>query len=92
MSDSQERPSEDTPRTSGPMGKPDRSPPATGHTDMEKFKTEDDKYSVTTLDEQDDPKTMSMFRKWIAVAVIGSGSLCATCASSIVSLIVVASL
>lgn len=44
----------------------------------------EDRYRVDTLDEEDDPKRYSTLRKWIAVAVICSGSVCATCASSIV--------
>lgn len=41
-------------------------------------------YEVTKLDESDDPKNMSLSRKWIAVFTIGSASTCAACASSIV--------
>jgi hypothetical protein len=44
----------------------------------------EDKYAVTTLDEENDPKLMSTVRKWICLAVIGSSSLCAACASSVV--------
>jgi hypothetical protein len=48
------------------------------------YSKEEDKFAVTTLDEMDDPKRMAYARKWIAVICIGSASLCATCASSIV--------
>jgi hypothetical protein len=44
----------------------------------------DDQYAVTTLDEADDPKARTLGRKWVSVAVIGSASMCAACASSIV--------
>jgi hypothetical protein len=42
-------------------------------------------FAVTTLDESDDPKNRSLLKKWVAVAIIGSASTCAACASSIVS-------
>jgi hypothetical protein len=44
-----------------------------------------DKYRVDSLDPEDDPKQYTTTRKWIAVGVIAGGSVCATCASSIVS-------
>ncbi|KAI0344703.1 MFS transporter [Trametopsis cervina] len=42
---------------------------------------EDDKYLVH-LDAEDDPKQMSVMRKWIILIVVCSAALCATCASS----------
>jgi hypothetical protein len=54
-----------------------------GSKQKEKGKGQDE-FLVTELDEVDDPKAMSTARKWIALLAIGSASLCATCASSIV--------
>ena len=57
-----------------------------------KIESEETQYgsqSVSTtpveLEPHEDPKNMSPFRKWVAVVVISSASLCATCASSMVS-------
>lgn len=46
----------------------------------------DDESWLVRLGEDDDPKRMSTSRKWIIVLVICSGAFCATCASSVVSL------
>ena len=43
----------------------------------------DDKYAVA-LEQEDDPKCLPIWRKWVIVLVICSGALCATCASSMV--------
>lgn len=43
-----------------------------------------DQYAVV-LEPSDDPQNLSKLKKWIAVLVISSASLCVTCASSIVS-------
>lgn len=51
---------------------------------IDQEKPGDAKYLVDTLDAEDDPKQSSTARKWLAVIVISSGSVCATCASSIV--------
>jgi MFS family permease len=40
-----------------------------------------------TLDPEDDPQKFSSFRRWTALLVISSASLCVTCASSIVSFV-----
>lgn len=42
-----------------------------------------DKLEVA-LEQEDDPKALPVWRKWIIVLVICSGALCATCASSMV--------
>ncbi|KAF8550116.1 MFS general substrate transporter [Imleria badia] len=41
-----------------------------------------DSYLVT-LDPEDDPRCMPTLRRWVAVLVISSASLCVTCASSV---------
>ncbi|KAJ7282653.1 major facilitator superfamily domain-containing protein [Mycena rebaudengoi] len=38
-----------------------------------------------SLDASEDPLQLSSFKKWLAVAVISSGSFCVTCASSVAS-------
>ncbi|KAG9310763.1 major facilitator superfamily domain-containing protein [Chiua virens] len=38
---------------------------------------------LVTLEPEDNPQCMSTFRRWLAVLVISSASLCATCASSV---------
>lgn len=48
---------------------------------------EKDPYLVT-LEPEDNPQNMSAPRRWVAVLVISSASLCVTCASSVVSKIV----
>ncbi|KAJ7267696.1 MFS transporter [Mycena haematopus] len=50
----------------------------------EKSELEDDRFRVS-LDPAEDPLCFSSFRKWLAVMVISSGSLCVTCASSMAS-------
>ncbi|KAJ6538832.1 major facilitator superfamily domain-containing protein [Mycena vulgaris] len=40
---------------------------------------------LVSLDASEDPLCFSTFRKWLAVAVISSGSFCVTCASSMAS-------
>ncbi|KAJ7140499.1 MFS general substrate transporter [Mycena crocata] len=40
---------------------------------------------LVALDPSEDPLAFSAFRKWLAVAVISSGSFCVTCASSMAS-------
>lgn len=42
-----------------------------------------DKFQVV-LDSSEDPQSLSTLKKWVAVVVISSGSLCATSASSVV--------
>lgn len=42
-----------------------------------------EKYLVT-LNENEDPKHLPEYRKWVAVAVIAAGAFCATSASSMV--------
>ena len=37
-----------------------------------------------TLADADDPQRLSSFRKWVIVGIISSGTLCVTCASSMV--------
>lgn len=44
-----------------------------------------DAYKVH-LEPEDDPKSISTARKWIAVFIISLGSLCVTCASSMAAL------
>ncbi len=39
---------------------------------------------VCSLDPEDDPKNLPLWRKWAAVLTICAASLCATCASSMV--------
>lgn len=39
---------------------------------------------LVTLEPEDNPQCMSTLRRWAAVLVISSASLCATCASSVV--------
>ncbi|KAG6377998.1 major facilitator superfamily domain-containing protein [Boletus reticuloceps] len=41
-----------------------------------------DRYLIT-LDPEDNPQCMSTLRRWVAVLVISSASLCVTCASSV---------
>ncbi|KAJ7141168.1 major facilitator superfamily domain-containing protein [Mycena epipterygia] len=41
-----------------------------------------DDWHLVSLDASEDPLCLSTFRKWLAVAVISSGSICVTCASS----------
>ena len=48
---------------------------------------DDDESWLVRLGDDDDPKRMSTSKKWIIVLVICSGAFCATCASSVVSLI-----
>lgn len=38
---------------------------------------------LVVLEPEDDPQNMSSFRRWLAVLIISSASLCVTCASSI---------
>ena len=45
-----------------------------------------DKLEVA-LEQEDDPKALPVWRKWIIVLVICSGALCATCASSMVRIV-----
>lgn len=42
-----------------------------------------DSYLVT-LESEDNPQCISTLRRWVAVLVISSASLCVTCASSVV--------
>ncbi|KAJ3544006.1 hypothetical protein NM688_g5793 [Phlebia brevispora] len=74
-----------TPETSSqetilhPKEKSDKQPPIIK--DEIDGSAEDDKYEVR-LEEEDDPKNLPVWRKWLIVSVICSGALCATCASS----------
>lgn len=43
----------------------------------------DPTYKVTLAD-SDDPQRLSTIRKWVIVSIISSGTLCVTCASSMV--------
>ena len=43
----------------------------------------DDGFQVV-LEPEDDPKNLPVFRKWLILLVVCCGSLCATCASSMV--------
>ncbi|KAH7909491.1 major facilitator superfamily domain-containing protein [Hygrophoropsis aurantiaca] len=60
--------------------------PATEHGTKEELQAQSlpivDPYLVT-LETEDNPQCMSLLRRWIAVLVISSASLCVTCASSI---------
>ena len=42
---------------------------------------------LCTLDPDDDPKNLPLWRKWAAVLTISSASLCATCTSSMVRVV-----
>lgn len=44
----------------------------------------DDRYRVDILDRDEDPKSYPTWRKWLMVLTISTGTICATCASSIV--------
>lgn len=46
----------------------------------------DDAFQVT-LEHDDDPKNLPVLRKWLILLVVCCGSLCATCASSMVRLL-----
>ncbi|KAF5344637.1 hypothetical protein D9756_011229 [Leucocoprinus leucothites] len=51
---------------------------------QEKEETSTDHSSDTiALDEDEDPKNLAIWRKWMAVLVISSSSLCITCASTL---------
>jgi len=52
--------------------------------DSRQVSIEQDHFMVT-LDPEDDPQYLSLCRRWTAVLVISSASLCVTCASSIAS-------
>jgi len=47
--------------------------------------TADRDHFEVTLEPEDDPQNLPWFKRWTAVLVISSASLCVTCASSIAS-------
>lgn len=49
---------------------------------LNKPEVQEDEFLVT-LEPQDDPKNIALFRKWLIVVIISTSSLCATCASSV---------
>ncbi|KAG2111482.1 major facilitator superfamily domain-containing protein [Suillus clintonianus] len=55
---------------------------ATTETDVSAKNDECDPHLVV-LEPEDNPQNMSSFRRWLAVLIISSASLCVTCASSI---------
>ncbi|KAH7924128.1 MFS general substrate transporter [Leucogyrophana mollusca] len=64
-------------RTSGTFG------PATEGETKEELKPSPADPHLVVLETEDNPQCMSSLRRWVAVLVISSASLCVTCASSI---------
>lgn len=56
---------------------------ATSETDMTTSQNAKGDTHLVVLEPEDNPQNMSSFRRWLAVLVISSASLCVTCASSI---------
>lgn len=52
--------------------------------DVVSLEKDQDQFLVS-LDTGDDPQHLPIFRKWLAVLVVSSASLCVACSSSIVS-------
>lgn len=56
---------------------------ATSETDIAASKNPEGDAHLVVLEPQDNPQNLSSLRRWIAVLIISSASLCVTCASSI---------
>lgn len=56
---------------------------ATSETDIAASKNPEGDAHLVVLEPQDHPQNLSSLRRWIAVLIISSASLCVTCASSI---------
>lgn len=58
---------------------------ATSETDISTSKNPEGDTHLVVLEPEDNPQNLSSLRRWIAVLIISSASLCVTCASSIAS-------
>lgn len=68
-------------RISGSVDQPHDA--ATTETHVSSSQNAKDDPHLVVLEPEDNPQNMSSFRRWLAVLIISSASLCVTCASSI---------
>ncbi len=52
--------------------------------DIAQVKEDADSPYKVELSPEDDPKSLTTFRKWLIVSIISTSALCVTCASSVV--------
>ncbi|KAG1763907.1 major facilitator superfamily domain-containing protein [Suillus placidus] len=70
-------------RISGSFDQPHDAATSTTETDVSSSQNAKDDPHLVVLEPEDNPQNMSSFRRWLAVLIISSASLCVTCASSI---------